>query len=55
MNVISAVAAVGLNKAYGRDICMSHYKACLYAGLEICGTTAEEVPSQVKSSVTGLV
>lgn len=41
-----AGAAVGLNKAYGRDICMSHYKACLYAGLEICGTTAEAVPSQ---------
>ncbi|XP_040298407.1 glutamine synthetase-like [Bufo bufo] len=37
---------VGADKAYGRDIAESHYKACLYAGVKICGTNAEAVPSQ---------
>lgn len=32
---------------YGRDIVESHYKACLYAGVKICGTNAEVMPSQV--------
>ncbi|KAG7241285.1 hypothetical protein INR49_025803 [Caranx melampygus] len=38
--------AVGINKVYGRDICTCHYRACLYAGVKICGTNAEELPSQ---------
>ena len=33
---------------YGRDIVESHYKACLYAGVKICGTNAEVMPSQVR-------
>ncbi|CAG0879936.1 unnamed protein product [Cyprideis torosa] len=37
---------VGTNKAFGRDIVECHYKACLYSGLEICGTNAEVMPSQ---------
>uniref|UniRef100_A0A3B3C745 Glutamine synthetase n=1 Tax=Oryzias melastigma TaxID=30732 RepID=A0A3B3C745_ORYME len=37
---------VGANSAYGRDIVESHYKACLYAGVKICGTNAEVMPSQ---------
>lgn len=38
---------VGADKVYGRDIVESHYKACLYAGVKICGTNAEVMPSQV--------
>uniref|UniRef100_A0A8C4IZ02 Glutamine synthetase n=1 Tax=Dicentrarchus labrax TaxID=13489 RepID=A0A8C4IZ02_DICLA len=38
--------AVGINQVYGRDICICHYKACLYAGVKICGTNAESLPSQ---------
>ncbi|VDP89317.1 unnamed protein product [Echinostoma caproni] len=30
----------------GRDILEAHYRACLYAGVEICGTNAEVMPSQ---------
>ncbi|XP_029372046.1 glutamine synthetase-like [Echeneis naucrates] len=38
--------SVGANNAYGRDIVECHYKACLYAGVKICGTNAEVMPSQ---------
>ncbi|XP_053733596.1 glutamine synthetase-like [Synchiropus splendidus] len=37
---------VGSRNAYGRDIVECHYKACLYAGVNICGTNAEVMPSQ---------
>ncbi|CAF1177393.1 unnamed protein product, partial [Didymodactylos carnosus] len=37
---------VGACQAYGREIVDSHYKACLYAGLEIGGTNAEVMASQ---------
>lgn len=37
---------VGADCAYGRDIVESHYKACLYAGVNIYGTNAEVMPSQ---------
>ncbi|XP_072013436.1 glutamine synthetase-like [Amphiura filiformis] len=37
---------VGANKVYGRDIVEAHYRACLYAGIKICGTNAEVMPSQ---------
>ncbi|MGH0159772.1 UNVERIFIED_CONTAM: hypothetical protein FKN15_064953 [Acipenser sinensis] len=37
---------VGADKAYGRDIVEAHYRACLYAGVEICGTNAEVMPAQ---------
>uniref|UniRef100_A0A914I3J9 Glutamine synthetase n=1 Tax=Globodera rostochiensis TaxID=31243 RepID=A0A914I3J9_GLORO len=36
----------GANKAYGRDIVDSHYRACLYAGIQISGTNAEVMPGQ---------
>ncbi|XP_053275469.1 glutamine synthetase [Pleuronectes platessa] len=38
--------AVGANKLCGRDISMSHYRACLYAGVKIFGSNAEELYSQ---------
>lgn len=38
---------VGADKAYGRDIVEAHYRACLYAGVNICGTNAEVMPAQV--------
>ncbi|XP_070771494.1 glutamine synthetase-like [Enoplosus armatus] len=38
--------AVGINKVFGRDICICHYRACLYAGVKICGTNAESLASQ---------
>ncbi|KAJ0057771.1 hypothetical protein NL108_017682, partial [Boleophthalmus pectinirostris] len=37
---------VGAGCAYGRDIVECHYKACLYAGVNIYGTNAEVMPSQ---------
>ncbi|CAH1397211.1 unnamed protein product [Nezara viridula] len=37
---------VGANKVYGRDIVESHYRACLYAGINISGSNAEVMPSQ---------
>lgn len=45
--------AVGINKVFGRDISMCHYRACLYAGVRICGTNGEELASQVRSGLTG--
>nr|BAN20347.1 glutamine synthetase 2 [Riptortus pedestris] len=37
---------VGANRVYARDIVESHYRACLYAGINISGTNAEVMPSQ---------
>lgn len=37
---------VGANKVYARDIVEAHYRACLYAGIEIAGENAEVMPSQ---------
>ncbi|KAL9054849.1 MAG: hypothetical protein Q9162_003881 [Coniocarpon cinnabarinum] len=36
----------GTGKVYARDIVESHYKACLYAGIQISGTNAEVMPAQ---------
>lgn len=38
---------VGADKAWGRDIVDSHYKACLYAGINISGINGEVMPGQV--------
>ena len=37
---------IGANKAFGRDIVDSHFKACLYAGLNITGINGEVMPGQ---------
>ena len=37
---------VGANKVIGREIVDAHYRACLYAGVKICGTNAEVMLSQ---------
>ena len=37
----------GADKSFGRDISDAHYKACLYAGINIGGTNAEVMPGQV--------
>merc|ERR1719460_2584739 len=36
----------GADRSYGRAVSEAHYKACLYAGLEISGTNAEVMPGQ---------
>uniref|UniRef100_A0A7S2HK61 Glutamine synthetase n=1 Tax=Haptolina brevifila TaxID=156173 RepID=A0A7S2HK61_9EUKA len=36
----------GADRSYGRSISEAHYKACLFAGLEIGGTNAEVMPGQ---------
>jgi len=38
--------AVGADKVFGRDILEAHYRACLYAGVKICGTNGEVMPAQ---------
>jgi glutamine synthetase len=40
---------IGVDKAFGRDIVDAHYKACLYAGINISGINGEVMPGQVKS------
>ena len=37
---------VGAHNAFGRDLVEAHVKACLYAGVRVCGTNAEIKPSQ---------
>lgn len=32
---------VGADKVFARDVVDAHYRACLYAGVKICGTNAE--------------
>ncbi len=38
---------VGANKVFGRDIVEAHYRAALYAGVNIYSTNAEVMPAQV--------
>lgn len=45
---------VGANKVYARDIVEAHYRACLYAGINISGTNAEVMPAQVIFSLLGI-
>ncbi|PIA39379.1 hypothetical protein AQUCO_02600087v1 [Aquilegia coerulea] len=48
---------VGADKVFGRDIVDAHYKACLYAGINICGINSEVAPSQYEfqvGTVTGI-
>ena len=42
---------VGANKIYGRQVMDAHYKACIYAGLKICGTNVEVMPSQFEYQI----
>jgi len=37
---------VGADKVIARDLVDAHYRACLYAGVKICGTNAEVMPAQ---------
>ncbi|KAL4330718.1 hypothetical protein AHAS_Ahas13G0428100 [Arachis hypogaea] len=37
---------VGADKAFARDVVDSHYKACLYAGINISGVNGEVMPAQ---------
>jgi glutamine synthetase len=37
---------IGANRVFGRDVVEAHYRACLYAGVKICGTNAEVMPAQ---------
>ncbi|XP_043286455.1 glutamine synthetase 2 cytoplasmic isoform X2 [Venturia canescens] len=37
---------VGADKVIGREIVEAHYRACMYAGVNIAGTNAEVMPSQ---------
>ena len=39
--------SAGADKSFGRDISDAHYKACLYAGINISGTNGEVMPGQV--------
>ncbi|CAI0559984.1 unnamed protein product [Linum tenue] len=36
----------GADKSFGRDISDAHYKACLYAGINVSGTNGEVMPGQ---------
>lgn len=37
---------VGADKVIARDVVDAHYRACLFAGVKICGTNAEVMPAQ---------
>jgi len=38
--------SAGTQNSYGRQVVEAHYKACLYAGVQISGTNAEVMPGQ---------
>ena len=42
---------IGPKKIFGRDILEAHYRACLFAGIRICGTNIEVMPSQFEFQV----
>ncbi|CAL9701244.1 unnamed protein product [Knipowitschia caucasica] len=41
-----ASAQVGLERVFGRDISLSHYNACVYAGIKMAGAAGEAMPAQ---------
>ncbi|KAL3308425.1 hypothetical protein Ciccas_013044 [Cichlidogyrus casuarinus] len=43
--------AVGADRIFGRQIVEAHYRACLFAGVKICGTNAEVMPSQFEFQI----
>ncbi|ORX62998.1 hypothetical protein DM01DRAFT_1331095 [Hesseltinella vesiculosa] len=43
--------AVGATKVFGRDIVEAHYRACLFAGISICGTNVETTPGQFEYQI----
>lgn len=42
---------MGAGKIFGRDIVEAHYRACLYAGINISGVNAEVAPGQFEYQV----
>ncbi|GMQ11602.1 hypothetical protein CsSME_00054173 [Camellia sinensis var. sinensis] len=46
---------IGADKAFGRDIVDAHYKACLYAGINISGINGEVMPGQRITEIAGVV
>ena len=42
---------VGSNRVYGRDIVEAHYRAALYAGVNLSGSNAEVMAAQVIQAV----
>jgi glutamine synthetase len=47
--------AAGADKSFGRDISDAHYKACIYAGINISGTNGEVMPGQVLLSLSSFL
>ncbi|EFJ21481.1 hypothetical protein SELMODRAFT_151817 [Selaginella moellendorffii] len=45
----------GAEKAWGRDIVNAHYKACIYAGIQISGINGEVMPGQWEFQVGPVV
>ena len=43
---------VGANRVFGRDIVEAHYRACLFAGINIAGENAEVMASQWEFQVS---
>ena len=46
--------SAGTENAYGRVVCEAHYKACLYAGINISGINGEVMPGQWEYQVSAL-
>ena len=44
---------VGSNRVYGRDIVEAHYRAALYAGVNLSGSNAEVMAAQVQPYIQG--
>jgi glutamine synthetase len=42
---------VGADKVFGRDVLEAHYRACIYAGVNISGTNTEVMPAQFEFQV----
>lgn len=47
--------SAGADKSFGRDISDAHYKACLYAGINVSGTNGEVMPGQVLLSLSSFI
>lgn len=46
---------VGAEKAWGRDIIDAHYRACVYAGIQISGINGEVMPGQRITELAGVL
>ena len=46
--------SIGTGKVFARDLIEAHYRACIYAGINISGINAEVMPCAILADLSTL-